>query len=84
MLIIYVFISGLFFPYQGIHWQAKRYSENNKINNCLKKNKEREICIKNAYEILFYGGQWYNYKDFKLQIEYLLKNKKSFLSSVEK
>lgn len=84
ILIIYVFISGLFFPYQGIHWQAKRYSENNKIIYCLKKNKEQEICIKNAYEILFYGGQWYNYKDFKLQIEYLIKNKKSFLSGVEK
>ena len=84
ILTIYIFLSGLFFPYQGIHWQAKRYSENTKVIKCFKNNHDYEFCIEKAYQILFYGGQWYNYDDFKLQIEYLFKNNKSFLNISEK
>ena len=51
---------------------------------CFFDNKDQDYCINNAYKILFYGGEWYNYEDFKLQIKNLIKDKKSFLYLSEK
>ena len=84
LLILYIFLTGIFLPYQGIHWQAKRYNENQKVIKCFFDNKDQDYCINNAYKILFYGGEWYNYEDFKLQIKNLIKHKKSFLYLSEK
>ena len=84
ILTIYIYLSGLFYPYNGLHWQVKRYNENSKVIKCFKEKEEYELCFQRAYNILFYGGQWYKYDDFKLQIEYLIKNNKSFLNISEK
>ena len=79
-LAIYVFISGMFFPYHGIHWQVKRHILNEKVLNCFKNNKETDSyhCNKLAYDILFYGGNWYNYENFVNQIKIFKYNRKSF------
>ena len=55
-----------------------------RLLNVLKKKRNMSYVFKRAYNILFYGGQWYKYDDFKLQIEYLIKNNKSFLNISEK
>ena len=80
LLILYVFLSGIFFPYQGIHWQAKRSFENNKVMSCFRDNSSFDLCAENAYQILFYNGKWYNYEDFVSQLKVLRESKKSFLN----
>jgi len=80
ILMLYVFLSGVLFPYQGIHWQAKRYFENSKVILCFKENSSFDYCTRNAYEILFYNGEWYNFEDFKSQLKILKKNNKSFFN----
>lgn len=81
-LMIYIFLSGLFFPYQGIHWQASRHILNNKILECYKKNLNKKInyCNKLAYKTLFFNGKWYDFSLFEKQIDIMRKNKKSFLN----
>ena len=80
LLILYVFLSGIFFPYQGIHWQAKRSFENNKVMSCFRDNSPFDLCAENSYQILFYNGKWYKYEDFVFQLKVLRENKKSFLN----
>ena len=79
---LYIFLSGLLFPYHGIHWQAKRHILNNIVLDCFKKNLKNEtlICDKLAYDTLFYGGNWYDYDVFSKQIKILKNEKKSFLN----
>ena len=79
---LYVFLSGLLFPYHGIHWQAKRHILNNTVLDCFKKNIKNEtlICNKLAYDTLFYGGNWYDYDVFSNQIRILKNENKSFLN----
>lgn len=80
ILTIYVFLLGILSPYHGIHWQAKRYKDNNIILDCFKSDKNLNKCSKLAYDILFYGGKWYDYNDFENQIKILKNQKKSFLN----
>ncbi len=80
LLMLYIFLSGIFFPYQGIHWQAKRSFENNKLIVCFKDNLTFENCAESAYQILFYNGKWYKYEDFVSQLKVLKQEKKSFLN----
>ena len=79
---LYVFLSGLLFPYHGIHWQAKRHILNNTVLDCFKKNLQNQtlICNKLAYDTLFYGGDWYDYNVFSYQIKILKNKNKSFLN----
>ena len=42
---LYIFLSGIFFPFQGIHWQAKRSFENNKVMVCFKSNSNFDRCV---------------------------------------
>ncbi len=80
MLMIYIFVSGVIFPYNGIHWQATRHILNNKVLECYKKNYEKNKCNKLAYKTLFYGGNWYSYESFEKQIFILRNENKSFLN----
>ena len=80
IIMLYVFLSGIFFPYQGIHWQAKRNFENNKVISCFRDNFSFDSCAENAYQILFYNGKWYKYEDFVSQLKVLRESKKSFLN----
>ena len=79
---LYVFLSGLLFPYHGIHWQAKRHILNNTVLDYFKKNLQNQtlICNKLAYDTLFYGGNWYDYNVFSYQIKILKNKNKSFLN----
>ena len=77
LISIYIFVSGIFYPYQGFHWQVKRYYENQKIISCYKLY-EADKCSKLAYDILFYGGKWYDFDNFKFQLKSLENNNKSF------
>lgn len=78
-LIFYVFLLGIFSPYHGLHWQAKRYAENSKILNCYKSDNLKK-CNKIAYNSLFYGGNWYDFNTFEKQIHILKIKKKSFFN----
>ena len=82
LVIIYIFISGLFFPYHGIHWQAKRHLSNNKVLECYKNDTKTVTnrCNKLAYNTLFYGGKWYEIELFNEQIKVLKDKNKSFLN----
>jgi len=83
LLTIYIFLSGVLFPYNGIHWQAKRHISNNLIVDCYKNNIKNVIinnCNKLAYDTLFYDGKWYNFKIFENQIKVLKEKNKSFLN----
>ncbi len=80
LLMLYIFLSGIFFPYQGIHWQAKRSFENNKVMVCFKSNSNFDRCVENAYQILFYDGKWYKFEDFASQLKVLKEKKKSFFN----
>lgn len=82
ILAVYIFLSGLLFPYNGIHWQAKRHISNINIVDCYKNNllNETNNCNKLAYDTLFYGGKWYDFEIFENQIKVFKNKKKSFLS----
>ena len=82
LLTIYIFLSGILFPYNGIHWQVKRHISNNLIIDCYKNDLEIKAnnCDKLAYKTLFYGGEWYLYENFEKQLKILKKNKKSFFN----
>ena len=82
ILTVYIFLSGLFFPYSGIHWQAKRHISNINIVDCFKNNllKETNNCNKLAYDTLFYGGKWYDFEIFENQIKVFKNKSKSFLN----
>ena len=76
ILTIYVFLLGILFhitAYTG----RQRDKDNNIILDCFKSDKNLNKCSKLAYDILFYGGKWYDYNDFENQIK-ILKNQKSF------
>ena len=81
LVIIYILTSGLFFPYHGIHWQAKRHLSNNKVLECYKNDTKTVTnrCNKLAYNTLFYGGKWYEIELFNEQIKVLKDKNKSFL-----
>ena len=79
-IILYVFFLGIFSPYHGLHWQAKRYIENMKILNCYNSNNTKK-CNEIAYKLLFYGGNWYDFNTFEKQIRILKREKKSFFNS---
>ena len=82
LVIIYILTSGLFFPYHGIHWQAKRHLSNNKVLECYKNDTKTVTnrCNKLAYNTLFYGGKWYEIELFNEQIKVLKDKNKSFLN----
>ena len=82
LVIIYILTSGLFFPYHGIHWQAKRHLSNNKVLECYKNDTKTVTnrCNKLAYNTLFYGGKWYEIELFNEQIKILKDKNKSFLN----
>ena len=82
LVIIYILTSGLFFPYHGIHWQAKRHLSNNKVLECYKNDTKTVTnrCNKLAYNTLFYGGKWYEIELFNEQIRVLKDKNKSFLN----
>ena len=82
LVIIYILTSGLFFPYHGIHWQAKRHLSNNKVLECYKNDTKTVTnrCNKLAYNTLFYGGKWYEIELFNEQIRVLKHKNKSFLN----
>ena len=82
LVIIYILTSGLFFPYHGIHWQAKRHLSNNTVLECYKNDKKKGTnkCNKLAYNTLFYGGKWYEIELFNEQIKVLKDKNKSFLN----
>ena len=78
-IILYTFFLGIFSPYHGLHWQAKRYAENSKILNCYKTS-DIKNCNKIAYKSLFYGANWYDFNTFEKQISELKLQKKSFFN----
>lgn len=82
ILTIYLFLSGLLFPYNGIHWQANRSILNKSVIDCYKNDPESKTnnCDRLAYKTLFYEGEWYQYENFKEQLKILKENKKSFFN----
>ncbi len=81
---IYLFILGVFAPYFGFHWQIVRNNFEAKIISCFKKGNKNDLCKKQAYEILMYKGDWYDYEKFSLQMDILKKNKKSLFRNIKK
>ena len=80
LLTFYIFSLGMLSPYHGIHWQAKRYIENNKILKCYKSENDIKKCNIIAYKTLFFDGTWYDFNTFEKQIYILKRDKKSFFN----
>ncbi len=83
-LSIYLFVLGVYAPYFGFHWQIVRSNFEAKIINCFKNNDKIDFCKKQAYEILMYNGDWYEYEKFSFQIDSLIENKKSLFRNTNK
>ena len=81
---IYLFILGVFAPYFGFHWQIVRSNFEAKIISCFKQGNKNDLCKKQAYEILMYKGNWYEYEKFSLQMDILKENKKSLFRNIKK
>lgn len=76
--VLYYFLSFIV-PYQGIHWQIDRYIKSNQTINCFKIN-DFEKCAKEAYTMVFYNGNWYDFEKFKKVIGIMINDKSRIFS----
>ena len=78
-LIIFYYFASFFVPYQGIHWHIDRYIKSTEVIECFEYN-DTNNCIKNAYNVVFYGGDWYHYESFEKVINIMIKNNTSIFN----
>jgi hypothetical protein len=81
-LAAFAFGTGLLSPKVGIDWQARRSLKAEAIVSCFRESPitpERfDRCVGLAYEILFYGGDWYDYSRFDQQLRILRARRELF------
>ena len=79
-----VILIGNFTPYLGLHWQITKSYRTEKVISCFNNSSHSEIdkCYHMSYNILFYGGKWYNYSMYKEQIISFKENHEVFFINI--
>ncbi len=84
---LFFYLFSWFLPYEGLHTHFSKYVRSSSVELCYKKAIDTDLnfeeCNNNSYQILFYGGSWFDKEKFLETIDFLYANNLNFFFHIK-